>query len=62
MDERRAVTEITGRLDGKVAEGNAWEAKFLLNLRMIESHRKWFNKSPDTPRGEVLARTRAKDV
>src|ERR1700692_4053911 len=58
MGERRAVSEILGRVRERTEEGD--EEDVLAKTKMVERKRKAFKKRPDSPLGIVIERKLAK--
>jgi hypothetical protein len=56
MDERRAVTQLLGGLNGKVQEDIASEVELQVKVSMADSKNRGFRKLPDEPLGVHLAR------
>jgi hypothetical protein len=58
MGERRAVSEILGRVRGRPEESD--EADVLAKTKVVERRLKAFKKRPDSPLGIVIKRKLAK--
>jgi hypothetical protein len=56
MAERRAITQLLGRLKGGVEEDAASDAELATKLKMTVSKNRGFEKMPDQPLRTVLNR------